>query len=463
MVAIPQAFKDKMRGLLSPEEYEKLIASYEAPVNKGIRCNTLKCSPETMREKVPFETEPVDWCPTGYYIDSEIRPGKNPAYYAGLYYVQEPTAMTSAEALSPEPGDWVLDLCAAPGGKTTQLACHLGGEGLLVANELVNNRAEILASNVERMGVQNALLLNEFPERITARFYERFDKILVDAPCSGEGMFRKDNGATEEWTPERVDRCAERQMKILETVDRLLKPGGVMVYSTCTFSPEENEQVIENFLQNGRYELELIELNGLNDFGRPEWAECQTPELVKTLHVMPFHVRGEGHYIARLRKLEACPDPEERPALKGKGLFKKAGKKELKDYETFASAYLKKTFGNLHKLGDQLYSLPEGLTAKDIDGLKVLRPGLHLGTFRKNRFEPSHTLAMALKPEEYTQVYAVKNEDEAYAYLKGEPITGVDLKGWTLVCFDQWPLGFGKASQGMIKNHFPKGLRIMKK
>ena len=201
---IPEAFKEKMRGLLNDEDYEKLMSSYDGTVNKGIRTNTLKCTPEEMARKTPFELEPVDWCPTGYYIDSDIRPGKNPAYYAGLYYVQEPTAMTSAEALAPEPGDWVLDLCAAPGGKSTQLACMLGGQGLLVANELVNNRAEILASNVERMGVPNALLFNEFPERLAARFRERFDKILVDAPCSGEGMFRKDNGAAEEWNPERV-------------------------------------------------------------------------------------------------------------------------------------------------------------------------------------------------------------------------------------------------------------------
>ncbi|MDO4288946.1 MAG: RsmF rRNA methyltransferase first C-terminal domain-containing protein [Eubacterium sp.] len=460
---IPQAFKDKMQGLLGPEEYHKLMASYEAPVNKGIRCNTLKCDTDTMRAQTPFETEPVDWCPTGFYIDSEVRPGKNPAYYAGLYYVQEPTAMTSAEALSPEPGDWVLDLCAAPGGKTTQLACKLEGEGLLVANELVSSRAEILVSNLERMGVKNAVILNEFPERLTAKFYEAFDKILVDAPCSGEGMFRKDNGAVEEWTPERVFRCAERQMKILETVDRLLKPGGVMVYSTCTFSPEENEQVIEAFLENGRYAIEPIELAGLDDYGRPEWAPGKTPELAKTLHVMPFHVRGEGHYIARLKKLEACPEDTDLPRLKEKGILKRAGKKDLADYEAFAREYLKVTFDNLHRVGDQLYSLPEGTVARDIDGLKVLRPGLHLGTFKKNRFEPSHTLAMALKPEEFANVYRVSDVDQANTYLKGEPLTGVELKGWTLVCFKDWPLGFGKASQGMIKNHFPKGLRIMKK
>ncbi|MEG0379492.1 MAG: RsmF rRNA methyltransferase first C-terminal domain-containing protein, partial [Eubacterium sp.] len=379
--------------------------------------------------------EDVDWCPTGYYIDNEVRPGKNPAYYAGIYYVQEPTAMTSAEALEPQPGDWVLDLCAAPGGKSTQLACKLQGKGLLVANELINNRADILTSNVERMGVTNALLLNEFPERLTARFYERFDRILVDAPCSGEGMFRKDSSTTDDWSQERVLRCAERQMKILETVDKLLKPGGVVVYSTCTFSPEENEQIVENFLGNNRYELEEINLKGLDDRGRPEWAQKGTAELTKTLHVMPFHVRGEGHFIAKLRKITACPEGEEGVKLRGQSKLKAADKRDLVDYEVFAKACLNRSFQNLHLFNDRLYSLPEGLSPADLDGLKVLRPGIHLGTFKKNRFEPSHTLAMVLKPEDYKTVYRVKGDEEAYTYLKGEPITGTSLKGWVLVCY----------------------------
>ncbi len=462
---IPEAFKEKMRALLPPNEYEQLMASYDSPVNKGIRTNTLKVSDAAMQENIPFKTESVDWCPTGHNIDNTIRPGKNPAYYAGLYYVQEPTAMTSAEVLAPEPGDWVLDLCAAPGGKSTQLACFLKGKGLLVSNEIVNNRASILAENVERMGVRNALLLNEFPEHLTARFYERFDKILVDAPCSGEGMFRKDNGATEEWSPERVIRCAQRQIKILKTVDRLLKPGGEMVYSTCTFSPEENEQVVEEFLKNGRYALMPITLKGINDYGRPEWSEGKTPELVNTLHVMPYHVRGEGHFIAKLKKREACPDDgDSGTKLKGRFALKRANKTDLKDYENFAAQHLKTLqFDNLYLLGDKLYHLPAGLSQKDIEGLKVLRPGLHIGTLKKNRFEPSHTLAMALTPEEFRSVYYLKNDDEAYAYLKGEPLKAENVKGWTLICWRHWPLGFGKASNGVIKNHYPKGLRIMKK
>ncbi|MEF9917939.1 MAG: RsmB/NOP family class I SAM-dependent RNA methyltransferase [Eubacterium sp.] len=461
---LPEKFREKMQHLLGSEEFEKLLDAYEYPTSKGIRANTLKATSDEMKALIPFEPEPVRWCPTGFYIDNNIRPGKNPAYYAGLYYVQEPTAMTSVEALAPKPGDWVLDLCAAPGGKTTQIACKLQGKGLLVANELINSRVDMLARNVERMGITNAVILNEFPERLTAHFYERFDRILVDAPCSGEGMFRKDSGELAAWSPERVTRCAERQMKILETVDKLLKPGGIMVYSTCTFSPEENEQIIENFLGNKRYTLLPIALEGITDDGRPEWTVNHHPDLVKTKRVMPFHVRGEGHFIAKLQKERACPSENEAIKLKGKSRLQKALKKDLKDYEDFATAYFKDLrFENLYIGGDKLYGFPEGLNLSDIEGLKVSRAGIHLGTMKKNRFEPSYTLAMTLKQEHFKTCYTVKDVDEANTYLKGEPITGVALTGWVLVCFDRYPLGFGKASQGMIKNHLPKGLRIRKK
>src|SRR5665647_1386868 len=211
---LPQDFKDKMEILMG-EESDDLFRSYEQQGSKGIRTNTLKLTPEKLSKKLPFETQVVTWCDEGFYIDSEIRPGKNPYYYCGLYYVQEPTAMAAVEALAPEPGDWVLDLCAAPGGKSTQIAAKLQGQGLLIANELVNSRAGVLSTNIERMGIANAVVTNEFPERLVDSFYQRFDKILVDAPCSGEGMFRKDPGALSDWSLERVDRCVGKQEKIL--------------------------------------------------------------------------------------------------------------------------------------------------------------------------------------------------------------------------------------------------------
>jgi len=464
---LPQDFKDKME-ILMEEESVDLFASYEQPESKGIRTNTLKLTPEKLSEKLPFETQGVTWCSEGFYIDSEIRPGKNPYYYCGLYYVQEPTAMAAVEALSPEPGDWVLDLCAAPGGKSTQIAARLQGQGLLVANELVNSRAGVLSTNIERMGIANAVVTNEFPERLVDSFYQRFDKILVDAPCSGEGMFRKDPGALADWSLERVNRCVGKQEKILETAHRLLKPGGVLVYSTCTFAPEENEQMIESFISKYSYELESVELNGLEDHGRAEWTKENTKDIEKALRIMPMKVKGEGHFIAKLVKNGACLEENKAKQGYAKSRLKKATHLELKDYENFAKDFLDATFyenieNRLYLSGEHLYALPEGLALETIANLKVLRPGLHLGEFKKNRFEPSYALALALKLSQAKNVCDLNDEDQAYHYLKGEALNQAADKGWILIGYQGDSLGFGKASEGIIKNHYPKGLRIRKK
>ena len=464
---LPEAFKEKMKILMG-ESYQALLDSYDQPESKGIRTNTLKLTPQELQGKLPFETQRVDWCPEGFYIDHEVRPGKNPHYYAGLYYVQEPTAMAAVEVLDPQPGDRVLDLCAAPGGKSTQIGAKLMGQGLLVANELVNSRAGILSTNIERMGIKNAIVTNEFPERLVDSFFQSFDRILVDAPCSGEGMFRKDPGALADWSPERVIRCVGKQEKILESADRLLKPGGVLVYSTCTFSPEENEQIIEAFIHKYGYELEYTQLPGIADHGRVEWTKNHEPELEKTLRIMPMKVRGEGHFIARLKKTAA--GAESRVVKQGyaKSRLKKASRMELADYHDFAKNCLEKSFyqafeDRLYLLGEHLYALPAAVTLETIANLKLLRTGLHLGTFKKNRFEPSYALAMALQLSEMKNVCDLQDEVQAYRYLKGEALEIAAPKGWILVGYDGYPLGFGKASEGLIKNHYPKGLRIRKK
>lgn len=474
---LPVEFIKKMEKLLDAESFQQLLDTYQNDQQryKGIRCNTLKCSVEDMKKRLPFDTESVPWCPTGSYIDASIRPGKNPAYYAGLYYVQEPTAMIPAEILDPQPGDWVLDLCAAPGGKTTQLACKMKGKGLLAANELIVNRASILAQNVERMGIPNAILFNDFPEHFVGQFYEAFDKILVDAPCSGEGMFRKEPLALEGWSPENVQRCAERQKKILESVDKLLKPGGILVYSTCTFSPEEDECIIEELLASGRYKTEKIILEGLNDYGHPEWTKNGTQAVSDTLRVMPFHVKGEGHYIARLQKNvsgEWNGNRNQKPGKKNKNNqagLKKASKADLKYFYEFRERYLhdidfiEDKEKNLYLFEEHLYALPKEIDPGRLSGCHVLRAGLHLGDLLKNRFEPAHAFAMALKAEQFVQISDLTDDEQANRYLKGEPLTASGQKGWTLVCWHGYPLGFGKSDGNIIKNHYPKGLRIRKK
>ncbi|MDP2844112.1 MAG: RsmF rRNA methyltransferase first C-terminal domain-containing protein, partial [Acetobacterium sp.] len=398
---LPEAFKEKMKKLMG-ESYQSLLDSYDQPESKGIRTNTLKLEPDELANKLPFETHAVNWCKEGFYIDHTVRPGKNPYYYAGLYYVQEPTAMAAVEVLDPKPGDWVLDLCAAPGGKSTQIGARLQGIGLLVANELVNSRAGILSTNIERMGMANAIVTNEFPERLVDSFYESFDKILVDAPCSGEGMFRKDPGALADWSLERVDRCMGKQEKILESAHRLLKPGGVLVYSTCTFSPEENEQIIEAFIEKYRYTLQTIELPGITDHGRVDWTRKQAQEITKTLRIMPMTVKGEGHFIAKLIKSEGIAEAIDVKQGYPKSRLKKATRTDLQDYRDFAKNNLQAEFyqkieDRLYLLGDHLYAIPAAIELERIANLKLLRTGLDLGTFKKNRFEPSYALAMALK------------------------------------------------------------------
>jgi len=464
---LPEAFKEKMKSLMG-ESYEGLLDSYDQPESKGIRTNTLKLTPEDLARKLPFETQSVDWCSDGFYIDHEVRPGKNPYYYAGLYYVQEPTAMAAVEVLAPEPGEWVLDLCAAPGGKSTQIGAKLKGQGILVSNELVNSRAGILSTSIERMGMTNVIVTNEFPERLVDSFYQSFDKILVDAPCSGEGMFRKDPGALSDWSLERVSRCVGKQEKILESAHRLLKPGGVLVYSTCTFSPEENEQIIEAFMNQYPYKLESIELPGIKDHGRVAWTLNNEKAIEKTLRIMPMNVKGEGHFIAKLIKTEASSDSKNVKQGYSKSRLKKASRTELIDYVDFAKNYLAESFykefeDRLYLLGEHLYAIPKGIDLETIANLKLLRTGLHLGTFKKNRFEPSYALGMALKLSEAKNVCDLKEESEAYQYLKGEALNINAKKGWILVGYDGYSLGFGKASEGIIKNHYPKGLRIRKK
>ncbi|MEW4369072.1 RsmB/NOP family class I SAM-dependent RNA methyltransferase [Paenibacillus kandeliae] len=331
-VQLPPPFVQRMKQLLGAE-FEDFIRSYEQSPRAGLRVNTLKISNEQFRELSPFELRPIPWCETGYYVNAEARPGKHPYYYAGLYYIQEPSAMSPVEALQVKPGDRVLDLCAAPGGKSTQIAAALQGQGLLVTNDLSAERTRALAKNMELYGVRNAVILNESPDRIAESFIGFFDKILVDAPCSGEGMFRKDDDAARQWLNHSVEKCAIMQKDILQTVARMLAPGGRIVYSTCTFAPEENERSIAVFLdQHPQFSVTRPVDNEYFRSGRSDWAEMVEQEIAAgqsvlnemaaqdapvsrvsleqtadTVRLWPHHLEGEGHYIA---VLDHTPAPD---------------------------------------------------------------------------------------------------------------------------------------------------------
>ena len=385
---LPEKFTERMKNMLG-DEYDAFIDSLETePILTGIRVNTLKEHAQSAVLSEFGELENVPWCETGYFADKSAISGNHPYHAAGLLYFQEPSAMSVIEGLPVDEGDYILDLCAAPGGKSTQAAAKLNGTGLLVSNEIVRKRAEILSGNIERMGIKNAVVTNESPEKLAKKYPSFFDKIIIDAPCSGEGMFRKEPQAVTEWSVEHTKSCSERQKNIIDSAVKMLRGGGYIIYSTCTFAPKENEQVVSYILDNYNFELcEIPSLFMLSD-GVPEWS-CGNPELTKTKRIFPHREKGEGHFIALFRNLDDTPP--ERPAAKPQ-------KVDLKLYREFEKAALNcELHGNFTLFGDNLYRIPDGI---DINGVKVIRAGLHLGVMKKNRFEPSHAMAMAF-PKSY--------------------------------------------------------------
>ena len=465
MTGFPEAFEERMRGLLGPE-YEAFRGSLEEERLQGLRANGLKASEEGAGEEFQkrfqekfqgFGLSPVPWAADGFYYSSAARPGKSPFHEAGAYYIQEPSAMAVVSLLDPRPGERVLDLCAAPGGKTSHAASRMGGRGLLVSNEIHPARARILSQNVERMGCRNAVVTCQDPAGLTEYFPEFFDKIIVDAPCSGEGMFRKDQEAREQWSPENVALCAGRQRQILHCAAAMLRPGGMLVYSTCTFAPEEDEGSVESFLED-HPEFQIVQgrtLPGLSS-GRPEWVGGRR-ELAATFRIWPHLAEGEGHYLALLRKdgeaAAAAPGVRMPACEKDKGILRAAA--ELLEEVCPRAADLRGR-REWMRFGDQLYLLPAGMSA--FDGLKVLRPGLHVATVKKNRLEPAHALAAALREAEAARICRL-SEAEAVRFINGEAIQTDGEKGWTLVSVEGYSLGWGKQAGGQLKNHYPKGLR----
>ena len=617
---LPQDFTARMQKMLKSDEYEEFLSSYGKKRRFSLRINPLKvtrdtfealtqaCGREERSGSPTAETEtgtdrrwfsPVPWEPDGFYYDEELRPGRHPRHEAGMYYIQEASAMVPAVLCGAQPGERVLDLCAAPGGKSTKLGACLRGKGLLVANEIHAGRAKILSSNIERMGIRNALVTNETPQHLASRFPSFFDRIVVDAPCSGEGMFRKEEEALRHWSPENVRMCAERQMEILEEAAVMLRPGGTLVYSTCTFAPEENEGVIGAFLaSHPEYSVRRIsEIPGVDmkgwgfEPGHPEWAQMpaegspaalsseydiedqgsenaaalsagdaienqdsenaaalsagnniedqgsvdadpdkggpgaetagKVPDgLDGTVRLWPHRLDGEGHFAAVLQKRAPARVTEEsaaggveedhagqdgvlplsagQPAEKPKSgngsaacsftdaydkkkenrkKKKKAGTgktpqdsgltqmmqlwREFRE-EALVPSPLFSGEKNLLLFGESLYALPFPADTMSFAGMRVLRPGLQLGTAVKGRFIPAHSLGMALGREEVRRVVDLPGDSPAaYAWFRGEsiPLPPDSENGWTLVLIDGCAAGWGKAVGTMLKNHYPKGLR----
>ena len=427
---LPKAFLTRIQAQLG-EEYDAFLQALERPRAVALRFNPLKGEAPAL----PFVGDGVPWESQGYYYDPQARPGLHPYHEAGVYYLQEASAMAPVALLEPQPGEWVCDLCAAPGGKTTQIAGRMAHSGLLVCNEINPKRARILSRNIERMGVANALVLNEHPEKLADRLAGCFDRVLIDAPCSGEGMFRKEEAAVTDWSEETVQMCARRQAEILHSGAQLVRCGGRLVYSTCTFAPEEDELAVAAFLaEHPEFEAEVIETPwfvSVENGGHRMW---------------PHKLLGEGHFAAVLRK-KGEEAAEYTPV---------SGEKLPKEWSAFAKELgIKLPAGRAVLFGETLYWAPEGMP--DIRKLKVLRPGLELGTVKKGRFEPAHGLALWLKDCANVQDYGADSAEMA-KYIHGDVVPST-VKGWCLVTADGYSIGWGKGDGSVLKNHYPKGLR----
>ena len=441
---LPEEFQKRMNDMLGDAADAFFAALDKEEQYTGLRIQ--KSCPKLLELCRGFEKTP--WCENGYYADKSKISGNHPYHLAGLIYFQEPSAMAPVSALPIREGDFVLDLCAAPGGKATAAGAELSESGLLVANEIVPKRAKILSENIERCGLSNAIVTNETPENLAARFPAFFDKVIVDAPCSGEGMFRKEPQAVTEWSIAHTKACANRQKLILKDAVKMLREDGYLIYSTCTFAPCENEGVCD-WLLSEYPELSLvpITLPGLSD-SLGTW----THDLSGAKRIFPHLAKGEGHFLS---------------------LFHKSGEKKARNFQTETTgckeaeglfrAFESETFlhqreGTFALFGENLYLIPQGLSLK---GLRVVRAGLHLGVLRKSRFEPSHALCLATPGDWFIKTVSLPAEsEELKSFLRGETIP-CGQKGWTAVLADGFPVGWGKASDGILKNHIPKGLRVI--
>lgn len=460
---LPEEFLIRMQAMLG-DDFPAFLDSYQQPRTFGLRVNTAKISCQEFEKIVPFPVAPIPWITNGYFYPEDIRPSKCALYQAGLYYLQEPSAMTPASRLLPDPGEYVLDMCAAPGGKATALGAALKGQGLLVANDISSSRARALLRNIELFGIPNSFVTSVAPKDLVPCFPEFFHKIILDAPCSGEGMFRKEEALARDWSPAKSQELSLIQRDLILQAADMLRPGGYLLYSTCTFAPQEDEGTVSYLLEN-RPDMELMEIPGYKGFsqGVPSWGNGQ-PQLTRCVRIFPHKMNGEGHFMALLHKPGQTTSETSH-------VFTKPNRTAFEYIEAFFREIGLKSLGGqpfdrnrVEIKGDKVYYLPP--VSVSLHKINFLRNGLYLGDLKKNRFEPSQPLALALYKDEVSSVISLSVQDPRLEhYLKGEtlpinPEEATSPKGWQLLCVEGYPLGFGKLVGQTLKNKYPSGWRI---
>ncbi len=443
-------FLNNMKELLK-NDFDSYIKSFEKDYYRGLRVNTLKISKENLKNILSKDFGDVNWCQDGLYYEKDFRPAKTPYYNAGLFYIQEPSAMLPVELLDVKEGDYVLDMCGAPGGKSTQIASKLDSKGLLVSNDYSASRAKIMAKNLELMGVKNCTVLAEQQSKLKTRFENFFDKILVDAPCSGEGMFRKEKSLINSWSNDEIIKYSHIQKDLLDNAKDMLKEDGIIVYSTCTLNISENEKVIDEFLkENENFELMQIKHSKLNI--SKGFSIDSKNNLQNTARILPYKNKGEGHFVAKLRKKTNTTNIKS-----GYSYFKHEKIKGIQFFYDFIKDNITENILSeefeLKLHGTSLFGVHKNLF--NMSNIRVIRSGFHLGELKKNRFEPSQSLALALKSSQFKNILDLSIDDNRVEkYLKGETIHCDEENGWILICLDGHPLGFGKASKNKIKNKY---------
>ena len=453
MKQLPVEFLARMKQLMSEEEFRLYEDSYQQNAVRAFRVNTEKISVQAFSQIDPFSSEPIPYVETGFYLNYD-KIGNHPYHHAGMIYVQDPGAMATAECLDIRPDWWILDLCAAPGGKSSQLRNKLGENGVLVSNEIIPSRCKILTGNMERLGFRNTATTCLDPSRIAQLFPETFDMIMVDAPCSGEGMFRKDDTAIREWSEENVLLCAERQKWILEQAAAALRPGGSLVYATCTFSLEENEMVVDDFLQKyPHFELVPVrEAVRLYTNDGISFGGCKCPNISDARRFYPHKSRGEGQFMAVLH--------DTRPSLPRPAAAKRSAAKIdpiVMDFLKDALADFDPEQVSMYN-GNPVYAAP----ALTMDKGVAFSNGVTIGEIRKNYVQPHHQFFMALGKQFRRQIELAPDSPELDRYLHGEEIAVDCENGWAVITTMGCSVGGVKVVGGRAKNHYPKGLRKLK-